>query len=146
MSGYLLDVNVLLALVWPSHGGHSSVHAWFARTGHREWATCALTQLGVLRLLTNPVVTRGTVNPIEALEALVEVTRHPGCRYWALEHTLSDGLRRFAPRIQGFQQWTDTALLWLAVENQGVLVTFDAALKELATRELAGQVLLLKHN
>ena len=146
MSGYLLDVNVLFALLWPSHVSRSLAHAWFARVGQREWATCALTQLGVLFLLTNPAVTRGAVNPITALEVLTEVTRHPGCRYWVLEHTLTDGLKRFARKMQGFQQWTDAALLSLSLKNQGVLVTFDAGVKQLAGREMAGGVLLLKHS
>ena len=57
---------------------------------------------------------------------------------------MNDGLESLAAKIQGFQQWTDAALLCLAVEKKGVLVTFDAGVKQLA-RELGGEVLLLKH-
>ena len=41
---YLLDVNVLIALVDPAHVQHEAAHAWFASVGHRSWATCAITQ------------------------------------------------------------------------------------------------------
>jgi predicted nucleic acid-binding protein len=73
MNRHLLDVNVLLALVWPRHESHAAAHAWFAKSGHKAWATSPLTQLGVLRLLTNPAVTQGTVSAAAALEALAGV-------------------------------------------------------------------------
>ena len=75
MNRYLLDVNVLLALVWPRHQGYDQAHAWFVRTGHQAWATNPLTQLGVLRLLTNPVVMRGAVSAGASIEAVAELTR-----------------------------------------------------------------------
>jgi len=56
MIRHLVDVDVFLALVWPRHESHAAAHAWFAKSGRRAWATNALTQLGVLRLLTNPVI------------------------------------------------------------------------------------------
>ncbi len=34
MNRHLLDVNVLLALVWPRHESHDAAHAWFAKSGH----------------------------------------------------------------------------------------------------------------
>ena len=61
MSRYLLDVNVLLALLWPPFESHEAAHAWFVKSGRHAWATNPLTQLGVVRLLTNPSVMRGAV-------------------------------------------------------------------------------------
>ena len=61
-----------LALVWPRHTGHSAAQAWFAKSGHRAWATNPLVQLGVLRLLTNPAVTYGAVSARNALETLAK--------------------------------------------------------------------------
>lgn len=60
MSRQLVDVNVLLALLWPRHEGHLAAHAWFAKSGHRAWATNPLVEVGVLCLLTSPSVTQGT--------------------------------------------------------------------------------------
>lgn len=41
----LLDLNVLLALAWPTHEHHEPAHAWFARHKQRGlWATCSSTR------------------------------------------------------------------------------------------------------
>lgn len=144
MSRYLLDVNLLLALVWPRHQSHVAAHAWFAKSGRRAWATTPLTQLGVLRLLTNPAVTQGAVNAAGAMELLGEATRHPGHEFWGLDRELPIALKAVAERVTGYRQWTDAALLWHAAERDGVLVTFDSGVRELATGGLAGRVLVLK--
>jgi hypothetical protein len=144
MKRHLLDVNVLLALLWPRHESHSAAHAWFAKSGRRAWATNPLTQLGVLRLLTNPTITQGTVNATGALELLAEAARDAGHEFWPLVSDWPIALKAVAQRVSGHQQWTDAALLWHAAERDGALVTFDSGVKELAIGELAGRVLLLK--
>lgn len=144
MSVHLLDVNVFLALLWPTHESHALAHAWFAKTGRRGWATSPLTQLGVLRLLTNPVVTRGAVSPATALTVLLDATRQEGHTFWPLEHDFGGGLLSIVNRVQGYRQWTDAALLSQAVQHKGILVTLDAGVAELAGREFAGSVARLK--
>lgn len=54
MTAILLDTNVLLALAWPNHQHHGTAQRWFKREAPRGWATCALTQLGFVRLSSNP--------------------------------------------------------------------------------------------
>ena len=55
MSGlWLLDVNVLVALFNPDHIHHDTAHDWFAEHHTRGWATCPLTEQGVVRILANP--------------------------------------------------------------------------------------------
>jgi len=144
MNRYLPDVNVLLALVWPRHAGHDAAHAWFAKSGRHAWATNALTQLGVLRLLTNPAVTQGVVTAATAWDVLREATSHPGHEFWPLDRATPAGLELMAARVKGHQQWTDALLLCQAMEHQGVFVTFDAGVKELAAAELRSHLLLLK--
>lgn len=144
MTRYLLDVNCLLALVWPHHDGHGAAHAWFSKSGHRAWATNALTQLGVLRLLTNPVITQRAVSAASALQVVTEATRHEGHEFWPLDREPTADLKRVAQRLAGHRQWTDAVLLGQAEERDGVLVTFDAGVRELAGRELSGRVQLLK--
>ncbi len=139
-----MDVNVLLALVWPRHEGHQTAHAWFAKSGHRSWATNPLTQLGALRLLSNPLVTQGAVSATTALEVLREATSHPGHEFWPLDSPLPDSVQTLSARIRGHHQWTDAVLLAQAVQRDGVLVTLDAGVKALAPAEFAGHVLLLK--
>jgi hypothetical protein len=48
-----------------------------------------------------------------------------------------------AARLQGHRQWADAALLWQAAARGGAGATFDAGMKELASREGAGHVLVL---
>ena len=144
MIRHLLDVNLLLALVWPNHESHRAAHAWFAKSGHRSWATNPITQLGVLRLLTNPAVTQGAVSATTALDVLSEATSHPGHEFWPLEAKLPGALRDVAQRIRGHQQWTGALLLWHAALRDGVLVTFDTGVHELAASEFKSRVLLLK--
>lgn len=144
MTRYLLDVNVLLALLWPRHESHGAAHAWFSKQGQRAWATCPLTQLGALRLLTNPAVTHGAVGATTALEVVAEATRQDGHQFWPLERDVAAGLMPIASSLQGNRQWTDTVLLGQAIERKGVLVTLDAGVKMLAGREFADHVLWLK--
>ena len=55
MSGlWLLDVNVLVALFNPDHIHHDTAHDWFAENHTSGWATCPLTEQGVVRILANP--------------------------------------------------------------------------------------------
>ena len=144
MKRHLPDVNVLLALVWPRHESHSAAHNWFAKTGQHAWATNVLTQLGALRLLTNPVVTQASMKAAGAPDLLSKATRHAGHEYWPLDREIVPGLEPMARRLTGHGQWTDALLLSHALERGGVLVTFDSGLKELAAGELREHFLLLK--
>ncbi|MDR3674914.1 MAG: VapC toxin family PIN domain ribonuclease [Acidobacteriota bacterium] len=144
MNRHLPDVNVLLALVWPRHECHAAAHAWFAKSGQRAWATNPLTQLGVLRLLTNPAVTDGVVTAATAWDVLSEATRHPGHEFWPLDRDTPAGIELMVGRIRGHRQWTDALLLWHAMEHESVFVTFDSGVKELATGNLRNNLLLLK--
>src|SRR5205807_1947335 len=53
----LLDVNVLVALFDPDHVHHEPAHRWFAEQRGTGWATCPLTENGLLRVLTHPAYT-----------------------------------------------------------------------------------------
>lgn len=144
MRRHLLDVNVLLALIWPHHEGHAAAHAWFVKTGRKAWATSPLTQLGVLRLLTNPAVTKRAVSAVTALEVVHEAMRHEGHDFWPLDRAVVSDLITVAARVHGHRQWTDAVLLSQATKRDGVLVTFDSGITHLAGREFSHRVLFLK--
>ena len=143
MTRYLPDVNVLLALVWPRHAFHVAAHAWFARSGKQAWATNVLTQLGVLRLLTNPAVTEGVVSAETAWSVLSEATSHPGHEFWPLDRATPAGIELMVARVRGHRQWTDALLLWHAMKHEAVFVTFDSGVKELVKGNLKNHLLLL---
>lgn len=52
MTRALLDINVLIALVDPDHADHLRVHAWAADGLRDGWASCALTENGFVRVLS----------------------------------------------------------------------------------------------
>ena len=48
---YLLDVNLLLAVIWSNHPQHPRAFAWMAG---KTVSVCPLTELGFLRISTQP--------------------------------------------------------------------------------------------
>lgn len=143
MTRYLLDVNLFLALLWPRHTSHTAAHAWFARSGHKKWATNPIVQLGVLRLLTNSAVSRGAVSTAAAIDLLREATSHPNHEFWELNRDIPSALGPLASRLRGHRQWTDALLIAEAARHAGVLVTFDGGVRETAGSEFASSVLVL---
>src|SRR5438477_321182 len=75
-NAFLLDVNVLLALMWPAHESHMAVHTWFGRKPKRNWATCPLTQAGFVRISSNPAFSPHAVLPQQAVDLLNTNLRH----------------------------------------------------------------------
>jgi uncharacterized protein len=55
----LLDVNVLVALFDPDHAYHEAAHQWFARHRAQGWATCPLTENGLVRVMSHPAYAAG---------------------------------------------------------------------------------------
>ena len=90
MSVSLLDVNVLLALAWPTHVHHLAAHRWFAENYGTWWATCLLTQLGFVRLSMQPAVVKIPILIGDVMEALAQMTAHSAHRFWPLEGGLAD--------------------------------------------------------
>lgn len=129
----LLDVNVLIALCWPNHQFHAAAHRCLARTGVR-WATCALTQLGFIRLSSNPAITGVRKTPQEAAAILASLTKDPNHVYLkTLPSPAEPRISACFERILGYQQVTDAYLLELAAWNGATLVTFDSRLRSLAS-------------
>lgn len=130
--GFLLDVNVLIALVWPTHRAHERVQEWLARHAHEGWATCPLTQTAFVRILSNPAFSPNALTPSDALALLQANLGHPAHRFWPDEVSFVQALEPFAPRLAGHQQVTDAYLLGLARHKRGKLVTMDRAVRALA--------------
>lgn len=125
MSGYLLDVNVLLALSWPGHKFHEGVQKWFASHARKGWATCPMVEAGFVRILSNPAFSARAVSPQEAVNALKFNTKHPDHQFWPDDIPLAGALANLEARIGGHQQITDAYLLALAMHHRGKLATLD---------------------
>jgi toxin-antitoxin system PIN domain toxin len=132
MSAVLLDVNVLIALLWPSHEAHALCRRWFEKQAHRSWATCALTQAGFVRIVSNPAFSPDAPPARQVIEHLARNLAHPGHQFWPLDLSLEEAVRPFASRLYGHRQVTDAYLLGLAVHREGRLATLDAGIAALA--------------
>lgn len=122
---YLLDVNVLIALIDPAHMQHDRAHAWFGRSGKRAWATCPLTENGVLRIVGHPRYPNSPGTPAAVAELMTGLLGLPGHEFWPDDVTLLDGQRIHCTRLLDSAQVTDSYLLALAVAHGGHLATFD---------------------
>jgi toxin-antitoxin system PIN domain toxin len=118
----LLDTNVLVALVWPNHQFHAAAHRWFGAEAKYGWATCALTQLGFVRLSSNPAFTPRAVRPPEAAALLSELVSHKQHRFWPSPEAR---IARIFLQTLGHQQVNDAYLVSLAQRQKGRLITFD---------------------
>ena len=130
-AGFLLDVNVLIAMAWPTHRAHEKVQEWLARHAREGWATCPLTQTAFVRILSNPAFSPNALTPADALALLQANLGHPAHRFWPDDLSLVQALEPFAPRLAGHQQVTDAYLLGLAMHKKGKLATMDRAVRAL---------------
>ena len=127
----LLDVNVLIALLWPPHEAHARAQRWFAQNARHGWATCAMTQAGFVRIVSNPIFSRRAVSPRDALEVLSGSLQHPAHHFWTEDIGVTEALAHFGRRLLGHQQITDAYLLGLAIQKKGRLATLDTSLSSL---------------
>jgi len=143
LSTFLLDVNVLVALVRSRHSHHQHAKRWFSAAGNRRWATCPLTQSGFVRVVSNPRFAAQAVDVREALQMLEHLTSLPGHEFWPVDFDFGTAVTPFAPRFFGHQQVTDIYLLALVLRNKGRLLTLDQGFESLAGEEFGESVVVL---
>lgn len=120
----LLDINVLIALHDQDHIHHQRASTWLGDNIHSGWASCALTQNGFLRIMSQP----GYPNPQTLgvlLAMLQQSTRTAFHAWWPDEVSLLDGERFMHAHMHSPAQLTDIYLLGLAVHHQARFVSFD---------------------
>ena len=122
----LLDVNVLLALLDADHVVHRVARAWLERDIEHGWASCAITQNGFVRVVTQDRYP-SPISPAEAMSRLRRATGTEHHSFLPCDVSLLDESTR-ADRIHGAKQVTDVYLLALAIAHGCRLVTFDRAI------------------
>jgi toxin-antitoxin system PIN domain toxin len=128
----LVDLNLLTALLWPAHEHHETAHRWFRARANGRWATCALTQLGFVRIVSNPAFSRDALSPPDAVALLAVNLSHAAHEFWTDTLQVPAAIKGMEPGLQGYRQLTDGYLLALADRRKGVLATFDRGLRPLA--------------
>ena len=122
----LLDINVVIALLDPDHTFQERAHNWWAKNKDSGWASCPLTENGVVRIMS----TRGyspqhPFTPKNVLDKLREFIDKSDHEFWPDDVSVVDTNLFAADRIHRPKQITDLYLLALATKNKARLVTFD---------------------
>ena len=125
MTTYLLDVNVLIALIDPAHIYHETAHTWFKTHGRRAWASCPLTENGVIRIISNPRYPNCVGSPGLATDVMTRLCKLPNHAFWPDDISILAGKHIDATRLLSSSQITDSYLLALARAHNGQLATFD---------------------
>ncbi|MBV8119080.1 MAG: VapC toxin family PIN domain ribonuclease [Alphaproteobacteria bacterium] len=131
---FLLDVNLLIALIDPTHVGHEAAHRWFGATGAASWATCPITENGVIRIVGHPRYPNSAGSPAAVAPLVAQLRALPGHVFWKDNFSLMGSDIVDPGRILTSARVTDTYLLALAVARRGQLATLDRRLSANAVR------------
>lgn len=131
---FLLDVNVVLALLDPQHVFHDAAHVWATTYADALWYTCPLVQHGVLRVASQPRYPNslGTVNAVRTV--LTRFVASPRHRLLPDDVSLLDAGRVADAALLTPAHVTDLHLLALAVAHGVQLATFDRRIPAAAIR------------
>lgn len=124
----LLDVNLLIALFDADHIHHELAHDWFADNRSRGWATCPMTENGLVRVLSHAKYPGLKARAADVLQRLRTFRLSRDHQFWSESVSLCDAAV-FAPAfIASHRDLSDVYLLGVAHRNGGVLATFDRAI------------------
>lgn len=138
----LLDVNVLLALLDADHVDHLRARDWLRAHIESGWASCALTQNGFVRIISQPRYPSPIV-PAEAIRRLLRASQTEYHELWPCDASLLDPTVIDPRRVLGHRQVTDLYLLALAARHGGRLVTFDATVSVAAVPQARPETLVV---
>ena len=128
MTTFLLDVNVLIALIDPAHVQHDQAHEWFSRTGRKSFATCPITENGLLRIVGHPKYPNSPGPPSAVAQALTAMRALTGHEFWPDSISLADESQVDIARLSSHTQVTDAYLLAMASARGERLATMDRRL------------------
>src|SRR6185503_4408155 len=107
----LLDINVLVALFDPDHIHHDIAHDWFSEHHHEGWASCPLTQNGLIRVLSNPRYGSAVSSLRVVRESVRRFVSSREHEFWPDDVSLSDNTLFDVSAMVGHRQVTDVYLL-----------------------------------
>ena len=133
MTRALLDVNVLIALLDSDHVDHQRVRLWVDAEIVHGWASCAITQNGFVRIISQPRYP-SPVPPAQAIGKLARAAATDYHEFWSCSVSLLDEDLIDYGRLHGHRQVTDAYLLALATANGGRFATLDQSIPLSAIR------------
>lgn len=129
----LLDVNALIAMIDYGHIHYARLHAWWQKEDRAGWASCAITQNGFVRIVSQPSYAQ-SCSTTTAVELLRVALDHKSHAFWPENISIADKKIFDHSRLISHRQITDVYLLALAVKHGGRLVTFDKGVPLAAVR------------
>lgn len=141
---YLLDVNLLVALSDADHEHHGVASRWFRSKRLDGWATCPLTENGLLRVLGHPNYPEGPGTTEAVRSLLASLRTMPGHVFWSDSISFSDS--SLFPSLSGVssKQLTDIYLLALANQHGAKLATLDSRIDPTALPDGKRSLLLVR--
>lgn len=125
---FLLDVNVVIALIDPVHNFHDAAHEWLSNIGQAIWATCPMTENGALRIVGHPRYRNSPSTLGAVFQAVSDLCALPGHVFWPDDISILDAQLVNSGNLLTSGQVTDSYLLALAIRHGGKLATFDVRL------------------
>ena len=121
---YLADVNVLLALAWPQHAHHARTRAWWSALVRDDaLATCAITELGFVRISLQVPVAATDIEG--AKRALAQLRAAKPGHIFLPDALGADGLPAW---VKTAKHTTDGHLAALATQHGAKLATLDTGI------------------
>jgi len=134
MRSFLVDINVWVALAYEGHVHHERANRWFESTDLERAFFCRITQIGLLRLLTNRAVMGRDVLPQRQAWRIYDrllqdqrvgfLNEPPGTEKRFRELTTGS--------LPSTKQWADAYLAAMAGSVEMPLATLDASLAKTA--------------
>lgn len=132
----LLDVNVCIALLDSNHVFHEKAHAWWGSHAKQGWASCPLTENGVVRIMSSAGYSKDTRFSIaELIDRLQTFARQTNHEFWPDELSLLDNDVFVREHLHSSSRLTDNYLLALATYKKGRLATFDDGISAAAVKK-----------
>jgi len=128
----LADVGVWLAAIWGRHAHHPVAADWFGRQAD-DLVFCRVTQMGLLRVLSNPAIMRDDAIDRSQAWRTFDQLRADERVLWADEPDELDAVWRAlsARDDKSHKLWTDDYLAAFAQASDATLATLD---RKLVTR------------
>ena len=129
---FLPDINVWVALASERHIHNQAAARWFDGIDDGQAAFCRITQMGLLRLLTNSRVMGGDMMiPSAAWRVYKALASDPRVRFAAEPPGLDQAWQSLTGNLAtGQSRWTDTYLQAFAQLREFSVVTFDRGFQQ----------------
>jgi predicted nucleic acid-binding protein len=118
---YLLDVNALLALGFQQHEFHDRVASWVRRERPSHLATCSITELGFVRVLSQAAAYGLSIGQARALLLRLKASVAPQILFLPDNHDVS----HLPAWVKTAAQVSDGHLAELAKAHTAILGTLD---------------------